>query len=687
MDLSQFTQAFFVEAVELLAEMEQLLLELDVEAPDSEQLNAIFRAAHSIKGGAATFGFVALTNTTHVLESLLDRARHGQLRLNGRMIDAFLETKDALQEQLTAYQAGKEPDPDMVAHICGVLQQLALESGDDSAVAHVPAPAPAPAPAPVAAPAAPVASAAAGGSGALRIRFARLSDSECDLLAGELANLGKVLSRTRSNDQLTVLLETTCAPDDIVAVCCFVIDESQIDITHEAAAAPEAVAVAVAPAPVAAPVPEPAVVAEASKPQTAASAPAPAAKESSSIRVDVEKVDQLINLVGELVITQSMLTQAATMLDPVAYERFLSGLGHLERNARDLQESVMSIRMMPMDYVFSRFPRVIRDVSAKLGKQVRLDTYGKETELDKGLIERIVDPLTHLVRNSLDHGIETPEVRLAKGKDATGQLLLSAQHHGGNIVIEVSDDGAGLNRERILAKAMQQGMPVSESMPDEEVWQLIFAPGFSTAEQVTDISGRGVGMDVVKRNIQEMGGHVEIHSRGGQGTTTRIVLPLTLAILNGMSVKVGSEAYILPLSCVIESLQPLPAHLHSITADGHVIRVRGEYLPLIELHRVFDVSGAQTHPTQGILVIVQADDSRFALLVDELLGQHQVVVKNLETNYRKVPGISAATILGDGSVAFIIDVGAMPRIQRAQAASTAALAGAARRIATDAIAL
>jgi two-component system chemotaxis sensor kinase CheA len=694
MDLSQFTQAFFVEAIELLAEMEQLLLELDVASPDSEQLNAIFRAAHSIKGGAATFGFTALTNTTHVLETLLDRARHGQLSLSASMIDAFLETKDALQEQLTAYQAGKEPDPDMVAHICGVLQQLALENGGDGTAAPTPlaaAPAPAPAPAPVAAAASPAG--APLGDGVLRVRFARLSDSECDLLAGELANLGKVVSRTRSNDQLTVLLETTCDPDDIVAVCCFVIDESQIDISRDGADA-GAEAPAAAPVPVAQAVPEPVVQAVAEAPVVAqaaavaapaAAAAAPAAKESSSIRVDVEKVDQLINLVGELVITQSMLTQAATMLDPVAYERFLSGLGHLERNARDLQESVMSIRMMPMDYVFSRFPRVIRDVSAKLGKQVRLDTYGKETELDKGLIERIVDPLTHLVRNSLDHGIETPEVRLAKGKDATGQLLLSAQHHGGNIVIEVSDDGAGLNRERILAKAMQQGMPVSETMPDEEVWQLIFAPGFSTAEQVTDISGRGVGMDVVKRNIQEMGGHVEIHSRGGQGTTTRIVLPLTLAILNGMSVKVGTEAYILPLSYVIESLQPLPEHLHSITADGHVIRVRGEYLPLIELHRVFDVSGAQTHPTQGILVIVQADDSRFALLVDELLGQHQVVVKNLETNYRKVPGISAATIVGDGSVAFIVDVGAMPRIQRAQAASAAALAGAARR--TDALAV
>lgn len=683
MDLSQFTQAFFVEAIELLAQMEQLLLELDLEQPDNEQLNAIFRAAHSIKGGAATFGFSALTETTHLLETLLDRARHGQLRLSGPMIDAFLETKDALQEQLTAYQANREPEADMVAHICGVLQQLARENSDAAAAAASaasPAPAPAPAPAVVAAAPAPAEpAAAAGGDGALRIRFSALPDSECELLLGELANLGTVRSKTRSGTDLTVMLETTCDPDAIIAVCCFVIDDSQIVIDRAGAEpAPAEAPVASAPAALVAVAAAPAPVAAAPAAVVAAAAAAAGTKESSSIRVDVEKVDQLINLVGELVITQSMLTQAATMLDPVAYERFLSGLGHLERNARDLQESVMSIRMMPMDYVFSRFPRVIRDVSAKLGKQIRLDTFGKETELDKGLIERIVDPLTHLVRNSLDHGIETPDVRVRNGKDATGQLLLSAQHHGGNIVIEVSDDGAGLNREKILAKALQQGMPVSEAMSDDEVWQLIFAPGFSTAEQITDISGRGVGMDVVKRNIQEMGGHVEIQSRGGRGTTTRIVLPLTLAILNGMSVKVGSEAYILPLSYVIESLQPLEEHLHSITADGHVIKVRGEYLPMIELHRVFDVAGAQTKPTQGILVIVQADDSRFALMVDELLGQHQVVVKNLETNYRKVPGISAATILGDGSVAFIIDVAAMPRIQRAQAASLSALATASR---------
>ncbi|MBS0455125.1 MAG: chemotaxis protein CheA [Proteobacteria bacterium] len=683
MDLSQFTQAFFVEAVELLGEMEHLLLELDVDAPDAEQLNAIFRAAHSIKGGAATFGFVALTDTTHLLETLLDRARHGQLRLSLPMIDAFLETKDALQEQLTAYQAGNEPEPEMVAHICAVLQQLALEHGNGGEAA-APAPAVAAAPAPAPAAAAPVHEAAAQDEGVLNVAFTGLSDSETGLLAEELANLGQVLSSTPGQGTLQVRLRTACSSDDIVAVCCFLIDESQIRIEREVLAPAQAEAV---PAAEAAPV-APAADATRAKAGTAPAAAAQAntanaSKESSSIRVDVEKVDQLINLVGELVITQSMLTQAATKLDPVAYERFLSGLGHLERNARDLQESVMSIRMMPMDYVFSRFPRVIRDVSAKLGKQVRLDTFGKETELDKGLIERIVDPLTHLVRNSLDHGIETPEQRTAKGKDATGQLLLSAQHHGGNIVIEVSDDGAGLNRDRILAKAMQQGLPVSETMPDEEVWQLIFAPGFSTAEQVTDISGRGVGMDVVKRNIQEMGGHVEIISRQGQGTTTRIVLPLTLAILNGMSVKVGDEAYILPLSYVIESLQPSAEHLHSITGEGRVIKVRGEYLPLIELHRVFDVSGALDDATRGILVIVQAESGRFALLVDELLGQHQVVVKNLETNYRKVPGISAATILGDGSVAFIIDVGAMPRIRRAQAASAQALADAAR---TDSVA-
>ena len=673
MDITQFYQTFFEEADELLAEMELLLLGLDLQAPDSEDLNAVFRAAHSIKGGAATFGFVALTDTTHLLENLLDRARHGELALSTKMMDVFLETKDVLQKELSAYREGTEPEPQMVAQICAVLRQLALEANAAASPVATALPAiktvvPAPVPAPL-----PVAHTHADGGRpavpTLKVRFTKVSDHDQKLLAEEMANLGTVLAQTADADSLMLWLQTACDADDLVAVSCFIVETEQIDISTGAPAQepqpehpdlPESPAVlpdVAATEPVVLPGAVPVA-------PSAAQAVAGHAKESNSIRVDVEKVDQIINLVGELVITQSMLTQTASSLDPVLHERLLSGLGHLERNARDLQESVMSIRMMPMDYVFSRFPRLIRDLSAKLGKQVQLVTVGKETELDKSLIERIIDPITHLVRNSLDHGIETPAQRALAGKDPSGQLTLSAQHQGGSIVIEVKDDGGGLAREKILAKARQQGIAIADNAPDEEVWLLIMAPGFSTAEAVTDVSGRGVGMDVVKRNIQEMGGHVEISSVQGRGTTIRIVLPLTLAILNGMSVRVGNEIYILPLNYVIESLQPQSADLHAITADEQVLHVRGEYLALVELHKLFAVADAVPNPTQAIVVIVQAEGTRFALLVDQLVGQHQVVVKNLETNYRKVPGISAATILGDGNVALIIDVAAIQRTHR-----------------------
>ncbi|MDF3835611.1 chemotaxis protein CheA [Cupriavidus basilensis] len=659
-DITQFYQTFFEEAEELLVEMEQLLLGLDLESPDAEELNAIFRAAHSIKGGAATFGFAALTETTHLLENLLDRTRRRELALSRTIIDTFLETKDVLQDQLNAYRNGTEPDPETLARICAVLQQLALEASGGA-----PAAATAPAPAPVAAVAAPPEPAAGGG---LKVTLIKVSPSDQALLREELANLGEITGQQEEGGDLTIWLQSQCSADDIIAVCCFVVDGDQIVVEAAAASAPAPAAEAAAPvaeAPAAAPaVPVAAAPAaapaakEKAKPQPAAAAHA---QESGSIRVPTEKVDQIINLVGELVITQSMLAQTASSLDPVLFDRLFSGMGQLERNARDLQEAVMSIRMMPMDYVFSRFPRLVRDLAGKLGKQIDLVTFGKATELDKSLIERIIDPLTHLVRNSLDHGIETPDKRIAAGKEPTGQLILSAQHHGGNIVIEVSDDGGGLRRDKILAKALQNGLPVSDNISDEEVWQLIFAPGFSTAEAVTDLSGRGVGMDVVKRNIQEMGGHVEVTSRPGQGTTTRIVLPLTLAILDGMSVKVGAETFILPLNCVMESLQPKPEDVHTAANNDRVMHVRGEYLPLLELHRVFNVADAVQEPTQGIAVILQAEGKRFALLVDQLIGQHQVVLKNLETNYRKVPCISAATILGDGSVALIVDVGALQR--------------------------
>jgi two-component system chemotaxis sensor kinase CheA len=752
LDITQFYQTFFDEADELLAQMEQLLLNLELAHPDPEDLAAIFRAAHSIKGGAATFGFTALTETTHILESLLDRARNNELVLRKDMIDTFLETKDVLSGQLADYRASAEPDAAVARAICAKLEQL----NEESRIGGAPA---ASAAAPVEAHAVaaqrgtppehvveqavqaagewtdgePAQTGQAVGAGAvdgnagntgphLKITLRGVGEKDQELLAEELGNLGNIVGQVKSGGDLMLWLATDVTSDDIIAVCCFVIDESQIligrgnapvddtqqgepgtpdaaastpaqatraaQVEHAASSAPAAGIAAPASAAAHglfdAPASAPAAPARAAAQPAAATNPAPAASgavaeqdrkagrpaaaaaaaEGSSIRVGVEKVDQLINLVGELVITQAMLAETTSTFDPALHDRLFNGMAQLERNARDLQEAVMSIRMMPMDYVFSRFPRLVRDLAAKLGKEVELVTFGQATELDKSLIERIIDPLTHLVRNSLDHGIETVEARRAAGKDSTGQLVLSAAHHGGNIVIEVSDDGAGLRRDKILAKAAKQGMQVSETMSDDEVWNLIFLPGFSTAEQVTDVSGRGVGMDVVKRNIQSMGGHVEITSHAGKGSTTRIVLPLTLAILDGMSVKVGNEIFILPLNFVMESLQPRAEDIYTVANGERVVRVRGEYLPLVALHEVFNVEDAKQEPTQGIVTIMQTEGRRFAMLIDELVGQQQVVVKNLETNYRKVHGISAATILGDGSVALIVDVAALNRETR-----------------------
>ncbi|HID8192359.1 TPA: chemotaxis protein CheA [Serratia marcescens] len=641
MDISDFYQTFFDEADELLADMEQHLLELDPLAPDIEPLNAIFRAAHSIKGGAATFGFSVLQETTHLLENLLDGARRQEMSLSTEIINLFLETKDIMQEQLDAYKTSQQPDAESFEYICQALRQLALEAQQQQAA---PAAQPAvqqPVVKPTAAPAAI--------EGGMRISLNGLKASEIPLMLEELGNLGEVKDPHQTEHSLDVTLLTSASEDDISAVLCFVLEPEQISFSTPTPSEP---VVAEASLPAAVAVPEPAPVASAAPPAAkpaAAAAEAPKARakasESTSIRVAVEKVDQLINLVGELVITQSMLAQRSGTLDPVNHGDLLNSMSQLERNARDLQESVMSIRMMPMEYVFSRYPRLVRDLAGKLNKQVELTLQGSSTELDKSLIERIIDPLTHLVRNSLDHGIEEPATRIAAGKSAVGNLVLSAEHQGGNICIEVIDDGAGL---------------------------LIFAPGFSTAEQVTDVSGRGVGMDVVKRNIQEMGGHVEIRSQAGKGTTIRILLPLTLAILDGMSVKVNDEVFILPLNAVMESLQPQAEDLHPLAGGERVLQVRGEYLPLVELYRVFEVDGAKTDATQGIVVILQSAGRRYALLVDQLIGQHQVVVKNLESNYRKVPGISAATILGDGSVALIVDVSALQTLNREKRLTDAA---------------
>lgn len=629
LDLSQFFDTFFDEADELLAEMEGLLLALDIDAPDADDLNAIFRAAHSIKGGAATFGtFEDLAETTHVLENVLDDIRKGELPLRADMIDVFLTTKDGLSDMVAAYRQSEPLDPEVGLSLRQSLINLKQQPTTSTAASLSPTET----------------------GEYLKIHIDSIRPRDAVALRSEMAIMGEVLHEETKEDSITFWLDTTAVVQDIIAVSCFVVNEEQITTTY---------------APLPGTPKQAEKTAEISKPDTTKAQNNPARRsESSTLRVGVKRVDQIINLVGELVITQAMLVQTAEDLDPVVHDRLLNGIEQLERNARDLQEAVMAIRMVPMDYVFNRFPRVVRENAQRLGKNIRLVTKGQATELDKSLIERIIDPLTHLVRNSIDHGLEMPEQRLSARKEAEGVLTLSAQHQGGHIIIEVIDDGAGLNREKILKKAMQQGLVSNENIPDEELWQLLFAPGFSTAEKVTEISGRGVGMDVVRRNIQGMGGHVYVTSSKGQGTTTRIVLPLTLAILDGMSVKVGDEVFILPLSHVMESMQPEVSQLRRMTGGEHVLYVRGEYLPVVSLGDVFAVTAHEENPTQAIAVVLQAEDTRFALLVDQLLGQHQVVVKNLETNYKKIPGISAATILGDGSVALIVDVFALHRMNR-----------------------
>jgi len=741
-DMSQFYEVFFDEAEELLAEAERLLLGIDIENPDMEELNAIFRAAHSIKGGAATFGFMDMTEITHVLENLLDKIRKNEMAITAEHVDAFLAAKDVLKMEVDGHRLATLVDENQVADVKMMLKSLSEAGGVViTPVPMAPAPIAAPAAAPVVVEKLPevIAQAPADGLNRFNIVLPEITEKDVANLQEELGLFGEVVSSKQENGRYVFTLTTDSTQADIVSICSFVLDPDDLVITLVPAASAPDVAVVATSAPVTStPVTEaavePVVAKTASKSgvaiheevgyglfaeegkvdieegygffapfsphadavvttligddtvppahTVAVSTPvavntavvepaekknlgrresdkAPANAETSSIRVGIEKVDQLINLVGELVITQAMIEQRISMLDPVQHEPLINSVGQLTRNTRDLQESVMSIRMMPMDFVFSRFPRMVRDLAAKLGKKVEFVTVGATTELDKGLIERIVDPLTHLVRNSVDHGIETPANRSAIGKSEIGVLTLSAAHKGGSIVIEVTDDGAGLNRSKLLAKAQKSGLPVSENMTDTEVFQLIFAPGFSTAEVVTDVSGRGVGMDVVKRNISAMGGVVEIRSALGYGTTISIALPLTLAILDGMSVSLGNSIYVIPLNLIVETLQPRAEDIKTVTGEGRMVHVRGEYLPIIALHHLFNQHTDITDPTEGVLVLLEADGKKSALFVDRLVGQQQVVIKSLETNYKKVPGVSGATIMGDGCVALILDVAAL----------------------------
>ncbi|AGG90043.1 MULTISPECIES: chemotaxis protein CheA [Rhodanobacter] len=654
-DLTQFHKTFFEESLEGLDAMETALLALDSGSTDHELVHTIFRAAHSIKGGAATFGFADVAAFTHVAESLLEEVRSERRAVDAELIDLLLRSVDCLRAML-ARSGSDQPAADAGSEaLRGELVRLV--SGE---LATAPAAA------------APKAASANGWD----IRFVALphllqTGNDPLRLFRELGQLGRLEVRRAfvldsAPARLAELdpghchlgwelrLHGAVARGDVDAVFDWLDGDCELAIAALAAESSAAAALAAVAAPAAAPAP-------AAPPAREATT----AGEGSSIRVGIDKVDALIDMMGELVITQSMLSDIGENFQPSQLERLREGLLQLERNTRELQESVMRIRMLPIGSVFNRFPRLVRDLERKLGKQVRLELHGEHTELDKTVLEKIGDPLVHLVRNAIDHGLELPAQRKAAGKPETGTLKLNAYHEGGNIVVQISDDGAGLNRAAIVAKAQQRGLLGAGQEPsDTEVAELIFQPGFSTAAQATDLSGRGVGMDVVRRNVRDLGGSVGVKSEAGKGSVFTIALPLTLAIIDGLVTAVGHERYIVPLTSIVESQRLGAEAVRRIAGGGEVFQFRGEYLPLMRLHRAFDCADAITEVERGIVVVIEDDSRRVGLLVDDLLGQQQAVIKSLEKHYQRVQGVSGATILSDGSVALIVDVGGVVRLGR-----------------------
>jgi len=669
LDLAQFHEAFFEESNEALDSMESALLKLNVGSPEPELINTIFRTAHSIKGGSATFGFTEVASFTHTLETLLDELRSNRMHVSKSIMDLLLKTVDVVRDMLRAVQTKIPVDAQRIADLqfdleVAIINKPSLES-------------------PVAAPIAPhtvaAKQASSGASGvAWLISFKpypqlfahgndplRMLRELSDLGVAEVvANYSQVPSLQDLDPESCLMswdisLTSEVTRDVIAQVFDWAEGDCHLDITEKQAAAVDQVMteddlVVNNVVPIKAP----------AKSNTEASeGNRQAVGDSSSIRVSIEKIDELMNTVGELVITQSMLGQLGTRLEGSTAEELRSGLAQLERNVRELQESVMRVRMLPISFVFSRFPRMVRDLSHRLNKDIELKMTGEHTELDKTVLEKIGDPLIHLVRNSVDHGIEKPEVRKAAGKPVIGTVHLDAYHKGGNITIEVKDDGGGMNKERILAKARDRGLVgATDVLTDDQIYDLIFVPGFSTAEVTTDVSGRGVGMDVVRRNVKELGGSIEVRTELGKGSRFVITLPLTLAIVDGQSVAVGSETYIVPLTVIIESLQLKQSMVNLVAGRGEVFRFRDEYLPIVRLHQMFGVRPRATNLTEGLLMVVEGEGRRVGLFVDDLLGQQQVVIKSLETNYRRVEGVSGATILGDGSVALILDIPGIIRV-------------------------
>lgn len=704
MDMNQFLQVFIEESTELLEDIEQTLVNLNDGIADNEEINSIFRCAHSIKGGSATFGLKQISEFTHVVETYLDKVRDGHAQMNADIVSLLLDFVDVTGEMLTAAADNSEYDEARAEEIKTAFQALvdAVEQG---------------------------------GGGATQADVANVSTTEADDDEDDLQALFDALKNGGDEDDdgltrgwriffkpasdmirhgneplriirelskigdLSTTLNTHAVPDlnELIIDECYLewtfelytnASEQQIneeifswvlidsDIQYEAITR-ESVPVEIPEhtqsvsssetPPVSEITTQANDMATATATKTKASdnnkkVEAPSKKaanknnDMASIRVATDKVDALIDIVGELIITQSMLTQIAERMNGNENAELKRGITQLKLNSRELQESVMRIRMLPIGFIFNRFPRLIRDISRKLGKAIKFEVTGESTELDKGILEKLSDPMVHLIRNGLDHGIESKEKRIEVGKPEEGTLSIHAYHQGGNVIIDIIDDGAGLNKGRILSKAIENGLIDPEATyTDREINHMIFMPGFSTADEVTDISGRGVGMDVVRRNIQELGGVIEVESTEGEGSKFTIRLPLTLSILDGQLTSLNNDIYILPLTNIIESIQISPDQINRITEESAVYSLRNEFIPLIGVKEIFGF-GQEEQAEKQFVVIVEAKDKKYGLLVDELSSQQQVVLKNIDSHYRQIEGISGATILGDGKIALIIDV-------------------------------
>ncbi|MFK7814880.1 MAG: chemotaxis protein CheA [Gammaproteobacteria bacterium] len=693
LDLDEINEIFFEESFEGLDVMETGLLNLDQGDADSEVINDIFRAAHSIKGGAGTFGFMEISEFTHVVETLLDEVRSGTHVVSKSDIQLLLKSVDYLRDTMRALQNKQDVDAEggeelrqQISDVLSASSNNAIASDEDSVQQEVPSnnnekveseniienylenqkmwiikfeP---------------HLNMLQSGNDPLRIfrELETIGELEVEASIVTLPSLDK-LSPLNCHLSWDLYLTTEATRDEILEAFDWVMEECDLELIEpkdnseevevevdieveiQEKDKPTAEKKEVKPEQVKAnKEPEPKNKAAKSKP-----AAKQVAKESSSIRVSIEKVDALLDLVGELVITQSMLKRFGSEYDEDSLKELGDGLTQLERYTRELQENVMDIRMLPISSSFNRFPRLVHDISGKLGKKVDLKLSGEHTELDKTVLEKIGDPLVHLVRNSLDHGIETPDVRVAAGKPETGTLHLYAFQEGGNIVIRVEDDGAGINTEKILAKAREKGLVgADENLSDDRINNLIFHPGLSTNDEVSDLSGRGVGMDVVRRNIKDLGGRVEIHSERGVGSVLTIRLPLTLAILDGQLVRCGKETYIISLLSIVETVMVSEEQVNDVAGGARVYQMRGNYIPIISLNNVFkhEHNASIKNKNSGLLVVVESDGAQVGILVDELLDQQQVVIKSLEDNFKQMDGLSGATILGDGTVALILDV-------------------------------